>query len=187
MTAIAQTVLRILAIVGKELVEVVRRPGAMLSLVLGPFLIMAVFGLGYDGFRRPLETIVVVPPGASMPTDVESYQTIAGPGFDVVAVLPDVATAEAQLAAGDADLVVVTPPDAAETFQAGKQSVIEVLIDTVDPIRLSYASSLATILSGAVNQAIVRRAQAARESAEDTPGDPGAKPGAPSDPLEAVA
>ena len=130
----------------------------MASLVFGPFLIMAVFGLGYDGFRKPLETIVVVPPGSTIPSDVESYQTIAGPGFHVVAVLPDVATAEAQLAAGKADLVVVTPQDAAETFSAGKQSVIEVLIDTVDPIRMSYASSLATILSGAVNQAIVREA-----------------------------
>ncbi|HEX6868881.1 MAG TPA: ABC transporter permease [Candidatus Limnocylindrales bacterium] len=158
MRNLVTTVQRLLAIVGKELVEVIRRPGALASLVFGPFLIMAVFGLGYDGFRRPLDTIVVVPPGSTIPTDVESYQTIAGPGFNVIAVLPDVPTAEARLAAGEADVVVVTPPDAAETFSAGKQSVIEVLIDTVDPIRMSYASSLATILSGAVNQAIIRRA-----------------------------
>ena len=158
MRNLVTTVQRLLAIVGKELVEVIRRPGALASLVFGPFLIMAVFGLGYDGFRRPLDTIVVVPPGSTIPTDVESYQKIAGPGFNVIAVLPDVATAEARLAAGEADVVVVTPPDAAETFSAGKQSVIEVLIDTVDPIRMSYASSLATILSGAVNQAIVKRA-----------------------------
>ena len=61
MRALTTTVLRLLALVGKELVEVVRRPGALLSLVLGPFLIMAVFGLGYNGVHRPLETVVVVP------------------------------------------------------------------------------------------------------------------------------
>jgi ABC-2 type transport system permease protein len=52
---------RILAFVGKELVETIRRPGAIVSLVLGPFLIMALFGVGFDGIRRPLETIVVAP------------------------------------------------------------------------------------------------------------------------------
>ncbi len=62
---------RLLAIVGKELIEVLRRPGALVSLVFGPFLIMALFGFGYNGFRRPLETVVVVPPGSSIPTDVD--------------------------------------------------------------------------------------------------------------------
>ena len=50
---LARSLTRLLALVGKELVEVVRRPGALLSLVLGPFLIMAVFGLGYNGVHRP--------------------------------------------------------------------------------------------------------------------------------------
>ena len=53
---------RLLAFIGKELVEVVRRPGAIVSLVVGPFLIMALFGVGYSGFKRPLQTIIVVPP-----------------------------------------------------------------------------------------------------------------------------
>src|SRR6185437_6735090 len=38
---------RLLAFVGKEIVEVVRRPGVLVSLVLGPFLILLVFGTGY--------------------------------------------------------------------------------------------------------------------------------------------
>ena len=45
---------RLLAFVGKELIETVRRPGALVSLVLGPFLIMAIFGVGFSGVRRPL-------------------------------------------------------------------------------------------------------------------------------------
>ena len=50
---------RLFAFLGKELVETIRRPGALVSLVLGPFLIMAIFGLGYDGYRNPLRTVVV--------------------------------------------------------------------------------------------------------------------------------
>ena len=44
-----KSVVRIWAQVRKELIQVRRRPGAFFSLVLGPFLIMAVFGLGYTG------------------------------------------------------------------------------------------------------------------------------------------
>ena len=58
---VLKTITRILAFVGKELVEVVRRPGALLSLILGPFLIMAIFGVGYSGYRRPLTTVIVLP------------------------------------------------------------------------------------------------------------------------------
>ena len=54
------------AVVRKELIEVIRRPGAIVSLVLGPFLIMAVFGIGYSGVRRPLDTVLVVPPDSGL-------------------------------------------------------------------------------------------------------------------------
>jgi ABC-2 type transport system permease protein len=67
-----KTLTRILAIVGKELVSIIRRPGALISLVLGPFLIMALFGVGYSGFRRPLETVVVNPAESVLPTDTKT-------------------------------------------------------------------------------------------------------------------
>ena len=61
MRGIASLGIRLLALVGKEIVEIMRRPGAVVSLVFGPFLIMAIFGLGYSGERRPLETVIVIP------------------------------------------------------------------------------------------------------------------------------
>ena len=150
---------RLLAIVGKELVEVIRRPGALVSLVFGPFIIMALFGAGYDGFRRPLETVVVVPPGLEHPDRcAPATRSSPGPGLHIAAVVPDAATAEAGLAAGTTDVVVITPADPAGSFKAGKQSVIEVVVDTIDPIRADYANYLAANLSSAVNQAIISRA-----------------------------
>ena len=68
---------RLLAIIGKELVEVVRRPGAVLSLIVGPFLIMALFGVGYQGYRAPLRTVLVIPPESGLSTDIETYRTMA--------------------------------------------------------------------------------------------------------------
>ena len=151
-------VVRLLAFMGKELTETLRRPGAIVSLILGPFLIMAVFGLGYDGAKRPLETIVVAPPSSGLPADVESYQELAGGGLHIDEVTADRAAAEARLVAGTADVVIVAPEDPESRFRAGEQSTIEVIIDTVDPVAYNYAGFLAAGLASEVNREIIERA-----------------------------
>src|SRR6476659_1242156 len=88
---------RVLAIVGKELVSVVRRPGALLSLVLGPFLIMALFGAGFSGYRRPLDAILVIPQQAGLSTDPQVYQDVAGESMHIDSITADEASAMAQL------------------------------------------------------------------------------------------
>ncbi len=166
--------LRLLALVGKELVEIMRRPGALVSLVLGPFLIMVIFGLGYNGVRRPLETVVVIPPGSGLPTDVATYEQLAGGGLHVTAVVPDAKQAEQGLAQGTTDVVVIAPTDAQAQFKAGKQTVIRVVVDTVDPIRANYAGFLASNLANAVNQTIIRQAVEQGQGAAIAAGDPNA-------------
>ena len=163
MRGLATMILRLLALVGKELVEVLRRPGALASLVLGPFLILALFGLGYNGQFKPLQTVVVIPPGSDLPTDVKTYQDLAGDGLHIAAVVPDTGQAQAGFADGSTDVVVVAPADSAERFKAGEQSTIEVLVNTVDPVRADYAGFLAANLSNAVNQAIVSKAVASSQ------------------------
>jgi ABC-2 type transport system permease protein len=155
MRAPLAVVVRVFAFVGKELIETFRRPGAILSLVLGPFLIMAIFGLGYSGVRRPLETVVVASTSSTLPTDVETYQELAGPALHIVEVMPDRGEAENALRGGRADVVIVTPDDPEGTFRAGKQSVLEVLVDEVDPVDENYAIILAAALADAVNQRVI--------------------------------
>ena len=155
---LAKAVTRILAFLGKELVEVARRPGALASLVLGPFLIMAVFGLGYSGFKRPLNTIVVVPASTGLPTDPAYYENIAGAGIKVIQVAETDAGVDQQLEEGTVDLAVIAPPDTKEKLQAGQQSVIEVRVDASDPIDGNYATLMASQVSDHVNRELIRRA-----------------------------
>ena len=75
---ITHSLVRIAAFTTKELREVIRRPGALLSLILGPFLVMALFGLGYSGYRAPFATEIVVPAESDFSrTDVEYYEDLA--------------------------------------------------------------------------------------------------------------
>ena len=148
---------RILAFVGKELVEVVRRPGALASLILGPFLVMAIFGVGYSGYRRPLDTVVVIPPESGLPTDVEAYSEVSGAGIEVTEVTTDEAAPTATAGDGSIDVVLVAPDDVEERFRAGEQSTIQVTVNVIDPVDANYATFLARALEREVNRIIVER------------------------------
>lgn len=149
---------RLLAFVGKELIETARRPGALVSLVLGPFLIMAVFGVGFNGIRRPLETIIVAEPMSQLPAEPQAYQNLAGPALHIAAVIQDRSAAETQLRAGMVDVVIVAPEDPEATFRAGQRSTIEILVDEVDPVDENYARFLGGTLADAVNRRIIEQA-----------------------------
>ncbi|HXI81809.1 MAG TPA: ABC transporter permease [Verrucomicrobiae bacterium] len=153
-----KTLTRILAIVGKELVTIVRRPGALVSLLIGPFLIMALFGLGYSGFRRPLDTIVVVPPQSGLPTDTETYAQIAGEGLKIVDVTPDEASAMDRLNRQAVDVVLVAPADVQQRFKEGLRTPIDVRVNFTDPVRVSYATFLARGLEAAINRSVIEQA-----------------------------
>ena len=57
--------LRVLAIMGKEIVETLRRPRALVGIIAGPVLILGLFGLGFVG-QPALRTVVLVPPGQQL-------------------------------------------------------------------------------------------------------------------------
>ncbi len=155
---------RTFSFVGKEIVEVFRRPGAIISLILGPFLILALFGLGYSGYRRPLQTVIVVPSGSGLPTDVASYSEMSGPGIEITAVTQDRASAEAELADRRIDLVVIAPPDLEQRFRSNQQTAIDVEYNFVDPVQANYASFMALRLQDEVNRTIIERAVAEGEA-----------------------
>jgi ABC-2 type transport system permease protein len=154
---------RILAIVGKELVSIIRRPGALFSLVLGPFLIMAMFGLGYSGFRRPLATIVVVPAHSGLPSDRDAYAKVAGEGLVIVDVVADEQTAMERLRRQAVDVVVVAPDGIQQRFEAGQRTPIDVRVNVTDPVQESYALFLARGLEAAINRSIIEEAVAQGE------------------------
>jgi ABC-2 type transport system permease protein len=153
---VLQVATRLTAFVGKELVEIVRRPGAIVSLILGPFLIMAIFGLGYNGYRRPLQTIIVVPPQAGLPTDLKVYQDVAV-GLEILDVTTDASEPLKQLRDRVVDTVIVAPNDLEQRFLAGQQSVLEVHINDIDPIQQAYAGFLASRLASEINARIIER------------------------------
>ena len=149
---------RTTSFVGKEVVEVVRRPGALFSLILGPFLIMGLFGLGYSGQYRPLETVLVVPSSSNLPRDPAFYQQFGGPSVHVLDVTEDVNAARDRLRRQQIDLLVIAPPDVPQSFLQGQQSSIEIDYNELDPVRDNYARFIAYRQVQELNRAIIENA-----------------------------
>lgn len=156
---------RILAFTGKELVETFRRPGAIVSLLVGPFLILLAFGFSYNGIRRPLDALLVVPPGSGLPTETSAYTSVAGAGLRLQGITADEGAAVAELSAGTVDLVIVAPVDPQASLQAGEQARIRVLYSILDPIRAANADALASQVSAEVNRYVLRQAAAEGQQA----------------------
>jgi len=149
---------RISSFVGKELREVVRRPGAIASLILGPFLIMAIFGIGYRGYRDPFVTEVVTPTDSNLPTDPGYYEKLTEGRLRIVRVSHDEDAALQRLRNREVDFVVAAPPNAAEQLQAGKQSAVHVSWNEVDPVADGLAQVAVGALIHELNAEIIREA-----------------------------
>ena len=154
---VARRPLRVLAVAGKETVEILRRPSALVSVVAGPVLILGLFGLGYLG-QPPLRAELVIPPGSGLSDQPAAYTDLASDRVDIVGVTPDVATAREQLRTGAADIVVIAPADAQAELSQGRQAVMTVEYDTVSPYRAFIARTAADQLVAAVNSEVIATA-----------------------------
>jgi ABC-2 type transport system permease protein len=155
--------LRVLAVMGKEVVEVLRRPQALVSIVIGPMLILGLFGFGYVG-QPPLRAELVIPPGIGLPTDPAGFASIVGGRLSIVGVAGDEAEGRDVLRRHGADLLVIVPPDAKELLTRGEQAVLDIEYDTVSPYRALVAMAAADAITAGVNREIIRAA--AQEAAD---------------------
>jgi ABC-2 type transport system permease protein len=153
-----RSLVRVLSFSGKELRETLRRPGMLFALVLGPFLIMLVFGLGYTGQRQPFATEIVIPAGSTLPRDAAFYQELAPGRIQVTAVTDDRDAAMQKLEDLETDLVVVAPEDATERLRNGEQTEIVVAWNQVDPLYDGLAHLAVSTMVSTLNAEIIRQA-----------------------------
>ena len=120
------------AFVRKEIVEVVRQPRLLASLVLGPFLILLLFGVGYRAVR-PLDMYIVATEDDILGQAVVDWAENSGQAVTVVGTGSDEAVGLRLLESGDVDAVIVVPPNPLETIQQNEKAQFLVVHDELDP------------------------------------------------------
>ncbi len=163
MTELGRFFIRIWAFVGKEIAEVVRQPLLVLTLIVAPFLILLLFGLGYRGENQPLRTIVVMPQDSPFRAELPKITKPLEPVLDVRSVTPNEQAARNELRQHKVDLVVIAPRDPAADIRANRKAPIRFLYNEIDPFKLdsiNYGSqAFVTAANSAAAQASVARAQ----------------------------
>ena len=129
---------RVIAIAGKELRDVWRQPRLVLALVVGPFLILLIFGTGYQSVPPPLATVLVVEEGAGLTEALDELQESLEPAVEIVETTQDFDEAERMLRAGEVDIVVSMPEGAIDTVRNNEQAVVQVYHDKLDPFDQAY-------------------------------------------------
>ncbi|HUP27500.1 MAG TPA: ABC transporter permease [Chloroflexia bacterium] len=150
--------IRAAAFVGKEINEVRRQPRLVLSLILGPFLILLLFGIGYQGEASKLSGIIVIPKEGNYSHSVEEYQKLVGGQLEVRGLTTDQNEAIRFLNNRQIDLVVVVPTDVAKQVSAGAQVKVPILFNEVDPMRQNWVTYLTYIYINELNKRTVAAA-----------------------------
>ena len=119
----------------KEIAAFLRQPRLLLVLVVGPFLILLLFGLGYDEEQSVVRTAFVGPEGSVYEDSIDQFaddlvQYVVNAGYS-----DDLLEAQRRLADGEVDAVVVFPADPFTSVLAGERAEIAVLHDKIDPIQ----------------------------------------------------
>lgn len=141
----------------KEIFDILRQPRLVATLVLGPFLILFIFGIGYRAQSRILRTLFVAQPNSPITAqDIQQY----GKSMDSLLIYAGVTgnqnEALDQLQGGQVDLVIVEPGDATSTIKNNQQAVFTLYHHEIDPVQVSYINYLGWLYVTAVNQQVLR-------------------------------
>jgi len=152
--------IRISSFLGKELTEIFRQPKLILTLVLGPFLIMLLFGVAYPDQTRTLKTTFVATDPVSFQKEMDAFaQSYTSIIFDY-SIESDKEKALAKLALNQTDLVIVVPDVSFETIENNQQAEFLVYHNEVDPFQVGYIQSIARIYVDEVNRQVLKSATA---------------------------
>lgn len=152
-----RSIIRSSSFLRKEIFEILRQPRLVATLVLGPFLILFIFGIGYRDQPRTLRTLFVATAKSAIPPqEIQQYGKTMSQMIAYSGVTDNLSDALAQLRQGQVDLVIVVPNDAATTIKNNQQAVFTLYHQEIDPSQVSYVDYLGWLYVGQVNQQVLR-------------------------------
>jgi len=140
----------------KDVSSILRQPKLVLTLIVGPFLILALFGVGYETERGGLEAALVVSESSTrLRTQLETQVAELGDEVILALVTESVSEAEALLTAGAVDVVIVAPEDPYETVRNGEQAEFLLLHDQLDPFESTAIDLIADATIDGANRELL--------------------------------
>lgn len=147
--------IRISAFFRKEIVENLRQPRLVLTLILGPFLILLLFGLGYRNQPRVVRAVFVADPTSNINNSIQEYASTLGEQLEYAGTTDNEEEALQLLRRGDVDLVVISPQNPEESIRNDQPAIFQLLHNEIDPAQVAYIQSLGQIYIDEVNRRVI--------------------------------
>lgn len=152
-----QKIIRASSFFRKEIFEVMRQPRLVATLILGPFMVLFIFGVGYHNQARLLRTLFVVQPNSAITAqEIQQYQKSLSKVFVYSGVTSNQSDALNKLREGKVDLVIIEPQNVMNTIQSNQQAIFTIYYNEIDPNQVSYINYLGWLYASTVNQQVLQ-------------------------------
>lgn len=149
-------IIRLLAFFSKEVNEIRRQPKLVLSLILGPFLILLLFGAGYQGDQPQLKTALVVPQSLMNTPVLDQMTKAIQANFKIVDIGTDRTVAMDKLVNGDVEVVEIIPEGIQQTVMNGQRANVDFKYNEVNPLNEQWVQYLGYAQVTELNKTILR-------------------------------
>lgn len=167
-----QKIIRTFAFISKETRSIYHQPRLIFSLILGPFLILLIFGIGYRNTPRSLRTIFVVPENSEIESLVEDYADSLGSRITYAGITHNADEADRKLREQEVDLVVLTPADPLADWENDEQSTFMLFHNEIDPIESAYIQVMGQRYAEIINEQVLLTAvESSQDEASQWQGD----------------
>ena len=148
--------LRPASFVGKDITQIRRQPQLIGALIIAPFLVLMLFGLGYSSAAPPVDTVLVIPPESNLSSERSAYEDNFVSPLRLDEVTTDIGPALSRLRDEEIDLVVVFPADAFDTISAGQRAEIDIYYNELVPFQRNWLEFYARVQTAEINQIVQR-------------------------------
>ncbi len=142
MKSSTEFLIRVSAFVRKEMAEILRQPRLVATLILGPFLILFIFGIGYNNSLRTMRTIMVIPEDSKIEQEIKEIASRLSGAVDMVDIISSQAEATQRLDTGEIDLILLTPADPYGDIAGNQHSEISIIHHEIDPLEQMFVNTL---------------------------------------------
>jgi ABC-2 type transport system permease protein len=156
MNSLYRFLIRASSFLRKEFFEVLRQPRLILTLVLGPFFILLLFGVGFNNKNPTFRTVFVAAQDSQIRDQIKKYATSLGPQLVFAGVVTSEAAARESLQRGEVDVIVITPEHVSETVRQGERPVFEIYHNEIDPLNDNYIRFVGRIYINEVNRRLLQ-------------------------------
>jgi len=150
--------IHLMAFFSKEVNEVIRQPRLLLSLILGPFMVLLLFGISYNGGLPNFRVALVAPPESISSEQLNKMKESITRNFTLVSDNSDEAAAMEMLHRREVDIVEILPTNIEQNVAEGKQSSVRFEYLVVNPFDESWLKYLGSAQVNAMNRSLLEQA-----------------------------